>query len=151
MTRYRHGDTGTRLHNIWRGIVKRCDATSGEAFEKYAGRGISLCAEWRVYEAFRDWANANGYRDDLTIDRRDNEGSYSPDNCRWAGLKQQARNRRNTHLVSAFGRSQSLADWQDETGIGWSTILYRINAGWAPETALTKRPLVKPGRPRLAA
>lgn len=151
MSNYRHGDTGTRLHNIWRGILKRCDAKDGDIGAKYGGRGIGVCKEWRTYEAFRDWARANGYASDLSIERRDNDGDYEPGNCAWIPMPKQARNRRNTRRVTALGSTLSLAEWQERTGIGWSTIAYRIDAGWSPERAVTERPLPKPGRPRKAA
>ena len=92
----RHGESYTRLHAIWCGMKSRCSGqTSYLATRYYQDKGIVVCEEWRCsYETFRDWAQANGYQDNLEIDRIDGNGNYEPSNCRWVSRCNQMRNTR---------------------------------------------------------
>lgn len=90
-----HGMSRTRLYKIWHRIKLRCYDSKSHRYEDYGGRGIRVCDEWREsFEAFAKWALANGYADNLTIDRRENNGNYQPDNCRWIGQQDQQTNKR---------------------------------------------------------
>lgn len=94
-----HGETNTPLHTRWTIILKRCSEYAGKGKkEVYFDKGITVCDEWEKYENFRDWALANGYRQDLTIDRKDNNKGYNPDNCRWVDSEIQAKNRSSSYI-----------------------------------------------------
>lgn len=85
----------TDLYARWEGMKKRCFQPKCKSYKDYGGRGISVCDEWKNdYGAFRDWALSNGFRPDLTIERVNNDGNYSPDNCKWIPKSEQSKNRR---------------------------------------------------------
>lgn len=95
----KHGLSGSRLYNTWVHLLQRCGYTKGASecdLRLYRDRGITVFEEWRDFEVFYDWAVANGYREGLQIDRKDNNKGYCPENCRWVTPKENANNRRNT-------------------------------------------------------
>ena len=120
------------IHNIWYGMIRRCYDTKCRNYNRYGGRGITVCEEWKnSFKAFLNWAVLNGYRKGLTIDRIDNNLGYSPENCRWATHKEQNRNYSRNHIITVNGESMCIADWADKTGIKPATILARIKRGWS--------------------
>lgn len=91
---FKYGIRGNRIYRIYWGMRTRCYNTTDHNYKRYGGRGIKICDEWlNSFEAFRDWSLANGYRDDLSIDRINNDGDYEPSNCRWATNEQQQANK----------------------------------------------------------
>lgn len=93
---YIHGKSKSRIHKEWRGILHRCKNPSASHYENYGGRGIEVCEEWKGESGFinfYNWAVQNGYSDDLTLDRKDNNKGYSPDNCRWVTHMENCHNR----------------------------------------------------------
>jgi hypothetical protein len=93
----------TRIYRIWKNMKKRCYNTNNPDFVYYGHRGIKVCEEWHEFAPFHEWAMANGYKDNLTLDRIDNDGDYEPMNCRWATRKEQAEHRRPLGTVIKNG------------------------------------------------
>lgn len=134
----KHGMCGTRIYMIWHDMKNRCQNTKYREYYLYGGRGIQIHPEWQTFEPFYAWAMASGYRDDLTIDRKDVNGDYCPENCRWATQQEQQNNRRNNRLITAYGETHTLAEWSYKTGIKQGTIWARLHSGWSAERAVTK-------------
>lgn len=123
----KHGLYNTKLHNVWHNIKGRCYNKNTPSYHRYGGRGITICDEWKDnFKAFYDWAIENGYREGLTIDRIDNNSSYSPDNCRWISMYEQGRNRCTNTWIEFNGRKMILEDWSKELNIPVSTLKKRI-------------------------
>ena len=134
---YKHGLSYTRQINIWRAMKNRCYNSKSEAYHNYGGRGITVCDEWlHDFKTFYDWAMANGYRDDLTIDRIDVNGNYEPSNCRWVNREQQANNQRGNHLVTYKGETHTIAEWARIKHINYGVLRQRLFRGWNIEKAL---------------
>ncbi len=136
-----HRETRTPLWKTWRNMRDRCNPS--RCLKRYGGRGIRVCDEWMSsYEAFRDWALANGYRDDLTIERKDINGNYEPENCTWITSYEQSLNRSTTKWITAFGERKPLASWvRDERCVVSGPLLsYRMRHGVDPETAMSTPP-----------
>lgn len=115
----------TRIHRIYASMHCRCDNKNHVKFDDYGGRGIKVCNEWSGkygFFYFYKWATENGYRDDLTIDRINNDIGYCPDNCRWATVKEQIHNRRISRNYMYHGEIKNLADISRESGVGYRRI-----------------------------
>ena len=153
-----HGLTGDRLYTIWNNMVARCHHPQNTNYKNYGARGISVCEEWRTdVHKFIDWARNNGYSENLTIDRIDNNGDYTPSNCRWVGYEVQITNRREyepkarkatKHIWTINGETKSGVEWCKFYGISFPTVLYRIQKlGLSPLESLTMENK-QSGRPR---
>ena len=128
----RHGGTGTPEYELWKGMIRRCRDTSRKEYARYGGRGIYVCDRW--LNSFPNFLSDMGKRPspDLTLERNDNDGPYSPDNCRWATMDEQRANQRPVHvtLTATFlGVTLSLKDWSRWSGIQYETLRYRHQCG----------------------
>lgn len=133
----KHDGTRTRLYRIWCNMKNRCYNENVRSYKTYGARGIGVCEEWKNdFQAFRDWAINSGYREDLTIDRINNNGNYEPDNCKWSTTKEQANNTSRSHMITYNGRTMSLSNWARELGINPAALRSRIRNNWPIEKAL---------------
>lgn len=100
-----------RLYSIYSNMKTRCYNANSTGYVDYGARGISICQNWlNDYLVFQRWALSNGYADDLTIDRIDVDGDYSPDNCRWVDVNIQNNNKRNNIVIEFCGRKRTLKE-----------------------------------------
>lgn len=128
---YKHGNGHSRLYHIWDKMRQRCYNPKDPKYSRYGARGITVCPEWSNFQVFYEWAITNGYADNLTIDRRDNDGNYCPQNCHWATAKEQANNKSNNKMITYCGKTQTLAQWADELQIPYLKLRNRLyNLNW---------------------
>jgi len=140
-----HGLSRTRLYNIWFSMIDRCSNDNRSDYDRYGGRGISVCREWAAQESyiglnnFIEWSLLNGYKDYLTIERVDVNGNYEPDNCTWASMDDQAKNKRNTIYLEIDKNQNKLVDLARENNINRSTLLNRYKSGIRNEQLLLSK------------
>jgi hypothetical protein len=116
----------------------RCSNPKNKNYARYGGRGIQVCSNWSNFEPFRDWAISNGYNESLTLDRKDNNGNYCPENCQWTTQKRQANNTRKTLLIEWDGETKPLSDLSEQLGIPRQALWKRIHTRkWSVEKAFT--------------
>lgn len=136
----KHNLSHTRIYSILKGMKGRCLNPKNKDYAKYGGRGIKICDEWLDPKNgvlnFFNWAKANGYADNLSIDRINVNGNYSPNNCRWASIKEQSNNTRFNHFLTYKGETKTIKQWSELFGIEKNALRGRIVRGWSIEDAL---------------
>ena len=132
----KHGMTGTKIHEIWKEMKRRCKHHSKRS-SSYDN--INFCGEWNESSNFIKWALENGYEEGLQLDRRNNLEGYCPANCRFVTPRVNANNRKNTIYLTYQGITKPLSFWADEIGICYHTLHTRYKRGWAIERILTER------------
>ena len=133
----RHGRHNTPAYNSWRGMKDRCTNPKHSAYARYGGRGITVCDRW--LESFENFYADMGDRPEgLTLDRIDNDGPYSPNNCRWASRKEQSWNSSAVRLLDREGDARSISSWAESCGVNIATMLWRLKK-WPTNTAITEK------------
>lgn len=135
--RHLHGLSKTRLYRIWAGMKTRCSNKNRLAFADYGAKGISVCDEWKTFEPFHEWALRSGYEDNLTIERKDINIGYCPENCEWIPRGDQNKNTHRNVLVTFKGETMIVSDWARRTGLPVGRLSHRLRCGWSVERALT--------------
>ena len=134
-----HGKTNTRLYGIWSHMKSRCYLESEPAYPNYGGRGITVCDEWHDFQNFYDWAMANGYKSNLTIERINVDGNYCPENCKWIPKEKQAQNKRTTIRVPLGNEIVPLKVACERLGLPYKAVHLRITRyGMRIEDALSR-------------
>ena len=125
-------------YNSYRSMMDRCYREKAPNYRHYGGRGISVCEDWQDICEFEKWALSSGYKEGLTLDRIDVNGNYEPSNCRWATMKVQDNNRRNTIYIEHKGKIHTISEWADICGINRSTLNNRYCNGVRGEKLFEK-------------
>ncbi len=132
-----HGASRTGIFLVWTSMLGRCNNPRHRAYQNYGARGIRVCERWR--KSFTNFISDMGPRPaGMSIERKDNDGPYSPDNCRWATWTEQARNKRTSVAVTAFGERRNVWDWADDPrcAVAAETLIARMRRGWDAESAI---------------
>jgi hypothetical protein len=135
-----HGLSKSKVYATWINIRERCENPNNAGYAKYGAKGIRICERWQSFENFLSDVGQPPSAQH-SIDRIDYRGNYEPSNCRWATMLEQQNNRSSNHLITAFGKTQTLQQWSRETGFAHKTLLRRLGNGWDVETALTVKPV----------
>jgi hypothetical protein len=128
-----------RLQGIRSSMIQRCTNKKVWSYSRYGGRGIKVCQEWlKDFESFYVWAQQSDYRSDLQLDRIDNDGDYTPKNCRWVTIAQNSRNKHTNYKIEYQGEQMILADWALKLGIDYHVLHHRLRyLGWTVEEAFS--------------
>lgn len=140
-----HGMTRTKIYQTWLNMRNRCNRPGSRCWENYGGRGISVCQEWqKSFVSFYEWALNSGYKDELSLDRIDVNGNYSPENCRWITNAEQQRNKSNSIHVSYNGQDRGLRELCLEIGFPYKTAHRRYTNAKAKGREITNEYLFAP-------
>lgn len=126
-----------RLFECWVNMKTRATNKNQDVNNRYVNRGITICDDWaKNYYSFENWALENGYEENLTLDRIDNNKGYEPNNCKWSNKTQQANNRRTNKIIEYKGKKDTLANWCRNLNVKYSKIQYLLSKGISMEKAL---------------
>lgn len=125
----KHGMTGTKLYGVWNAMINRCENYNSKSYCDYGGRGITICEEWHNSTSFFEWAQENGYKEGLEIDRIDVNGNYCPENCRWITKTENANNKRENKIIEYNGEKKTLAEWARFYNVNYKNLSRNILKG----------------------
>jgi hypothetical protein len=132
-----HGMSKTRIYNIWHGMMQRCYTPSVQSYKSYGARGITVCDKWKTFDGFYEDMGST-YNDRMSIERKDGNGNYCKENCKWIPLEEQNRNRKGTYQFQVDGEYMPLKQICENHNMGYLTILKRLKKGMSLEEALNK-------------
>lgn len=140
MGKIKHNLCKNKVYYIFYSMKQRCYNPNNKSYKNYGNRGIKICDEWLSnFINFYNWAMDNGYKEGLSIDRIDNNKSYSPENCRWTNRKIQNLNKRNNKYLTFNNKTMTISEWEKELNLKSDRIGYRLRYGWSIERALTEK------------
>lgn len=131
------------LYRTWVAMIERCDNPNSISWKHYGRRGVAVCVRW--LNSFDDFVSDMGPKPTgHQVDRKDTNGNYCPENCRWATRKEQNRNRRDNVFIEWRGESLTVIAWAERLGISRHFIDYRLEHGWSPERIFTTPTIPRP-------
>jgi hypothetical protein len=130
-------------YGVWAAMLRRCRNPNTKDYPNYGGRGIRVCERWSKFANFYADLGPRPSRNH-SIERRENDGNYEPGNCYWATRAEQANNKRNNRLITAHGKTQTLAQWASELRMTPYAITFRLRSGWNVERALSEPAAERP-------
>ncbi len=125
------------IYRAWQEMIRRCADSSREGWDNYGGRGIKVCEQWLTFENFRADMMPS-WRTGLSLGRINNDESYCKENCQWETRKQQNNNTRRNRVINALGKSLTISQWSEETGLPYSLLLWRLDEGWSHEEIVSR-------------
>jgi hypothetical protein len=132
-----HGYSHTKIHTLWCEMMRRCTIETRREYKNYGGRGITVCDEWKEFQVFL--TDMGERPDGCSLDRIDNDKGYSKENCRWATIKEQSRNKRTNKILTIGGVSKTAIEWSEQpNAVKYYNIIVRLAAGWSDEDAVFK-------------
>lgn len=133
---YKHGLIHTSEYWAWSSMRRRCYDTNDKGYKNYGARGITVCDRW--IESFENFISDMGMKPSPkhSVERKNNDSGYSPENCIWGTRAQQNSNRRNTRKLEHDGKNLTLMEWSQITGIKYFTLVRRVNKGWSPSDVI---------------
>jgi len=137
---FSHGLTNHALYSTWNGMKNRCFNKNVTEYHNYGGRGITICEEWLDFRNFYNWCIDNGYNELLTLDRKNNDGNYCPENCKFSTYEEQQNNKSSNTILTAFGEVKTMSQWSKDIRckVTYGVLCYRINNNWEHESAITE-------------